>query len=109
MGVNYHIGITRSNDAIYAGEGRPICNYLQEEHKAIPQYWARANVLNVEREAALILTCNIFGKRGGAIGIGVGKETSIKTALEAFKLLAEWDRQKEEKGKRYLVADILRR
>jgi len=120
LGVNYHIGITRSNDAIYVGEGRPICNYLQEEHVVIPRYWARANVLNVEREAALILTlCNIFGKRGGAIctivdneltgevGVGVGKEESIKVALEAFKFLAEWDRRKEETGKKYLVANII--
>jgi len=120
MNIDYDIGITRSNDAIYVGEGRPICGYIQNEHKNIPGYWENANVLNIEREAALIMTlCNIFKKRGGAVctvvdneitgelGVGASKEESIKVALEGLKLLYEWDYRKSERRKKYLTADIL--
>jgi uridine phosphorylase len=114
LGIKYHVGITRSNDAIYAGEGRPIASYLQKEHEDIPEYWQRANVLNVEREASLILTlCNLFGKRGGAVctivdneltgelGVGIGKEESIKVAIESVRILAKWDEIKEKRKKRF--------
>jgi len=121
LNFNYHIGITRSNDAIYVGEGRPVCGYIQDEHEKIPEYWEKARVLNVEREVSLILTiCNIFGKRGGAVctvvdneltgelGIGVAKKESILTVLEGIKKLSEWDRIKEKNGKTYLYEDIIK-
>lgn len=120
MKVAYHVGITRSNDAIYVGEGRPICGYLQKEHEDIPRYWEKANVLNVEREAALILTlCNIFGKRGGTVctivdneltgemKLGVSKRESIRVALEGLSILSDWDEAKKRVKSKYLTADVL--
>ncbi|MCR4429239.1 MAG: nucleoside phosphorylase [Caldiserica bacterium] len=113
--IPYHLGITRSNDAIYVGEGRPAKNYLQELQKFIPNYWEKAGVLNVERETSLLLTlCNIFNKRGGAVctivdneltgevGVGAGKKDSILVALKGLSKLARWDKAKEQNGKRYL-------
>jgi len=121
LNVRYHVGITRSNDAIYCGEGRPIAGYIQKEHEGIPEYWYRARVLNVEREASLILTlCNIFGKRGGAVctvvdneltgelGVGVGKEESIKVAIEGIRILAKWDSIKEKKKKTYFFPALIK-
>lgn len=118
--IKYHVGITRSNDAIYVGEGRPALNYMQEIHKETPYYWERANVLNVEREAALLLTlCNIFGKRGGAVctvvdneltgelAVGAGKKESILLSLEGIRNLATWDQLKEKMGKSLIDAEVI--
>jgi uridine phosphorylase len=119
--IKYHAGITRSNDAIYVGEGRPAANYIQEEHKLIPSYWERTNTLNVEREASLLLTlANIFGKRGSAVctivdneltgelGVGAGKEESIKVSLEGIRNLAAWDQLREKKEKSLIDAEIIK-
>jgi len=119
--IKYRAGITRSNDAIYVGEGRPAANYIQEEHKATPTYWEKTNTLNVEREASLLLTLsNIFGKRGGAVCtvvdneltgelvVGAGKKESIIVSLEGIKNLAMWDELKEKKGKSLIDAEIIR-
>lgn len=115
LNIPYHVGITRSNDAIYVGEGRPAKHYLQEAHKLIPNYWERAGVLNVERETSLLLTLtNIFKKRGGAVctivdneltgevGVGAGKKDSILVALKGLSKLACWDKAKEKTGKKYI-------
>ncbi|HBT48515.1 MAG: Phosphorylase family [Caldanaerobacter subterraneus] len=122
LGVPYHVGITRSNDAIYCGEGRAVKGYIQPEHERIPEYWHRANVKNVEREASLILTlCNLFKKRGGAVctvvdneltgelGVGAGKENSIRTALEGLRILSEWDYIKQKEGKKYVYPALVNR
>jgi uridine phosphorylase len=122
VGCTHHVGITRSNDAIYVGDGRPAIDYLQEEHRGIPRYWEAARVLNVERETSLLLTlANLFGKRGGSVctvvdndltgsvvGVGAGKRESILVALEAFAILEEWDRRKESLGRRYLSEESIR-
>ena len=122
IGCAHHVGITRSNDAIYVGDGRPAIEYLQEEHKGIPRYWEAAGVLNVERETSLLLTlANLFGKRGGSVctvvdndltgsvvDVGAGKKESIMVALEAFATLAEWDRRKDTLGRRYLSEESVR-
>lgn len=64
--LRYHVGITRSNDAIYCGQGRPVMGYLPNE--GVVEHWVNAGVLNVERETAAILTlAQLFHARGGSI------------------------------------------
>ena len=115
LNVRYHVGITRSNDAIYCGLGRPaVNNYLQKEHEEIIEYWSKAGVLNIEREASIILTlCNLFGYRGGCVcavvdnyftgelKLGAGVEEAIKTTLEALTYLYKWDKDKEKANKKF--------
>ncbi len=96
----YHLGITLSTDSIYCGQGRPLVNYVQEEHKNIPSYWKNAGILNFERETSCILTLSrLLNKRGGALNVvvnnmetgeldpGAGAKESILTTLEAIHIL----------------------
>ena len=119
LGVKYHVGITRSNDSFWVGQGRPIKEYLQCEHEKIIEYWKRAGVLCVERETSLILTlANLFNLRAGSIlavvnnritgelNIGAGIQDAIKVVLESLVLLNYWDRLKEEKKKKYWYPSI---
>lgn len=103
-GFRHHLGITRSSDSEYVGVGRPALNgYLQEQHKQQFEMWHRAGVLNVEREAAILLTLTtLFGLRGGVVNAigdnfvtgepfvaGAGFEHAIVTALDGIVLLDE--------------------
>ncbi|HBT48516.1 MAG: Uridine phosphorylase [Caldanaerobacter subterraneus] len=120
LNVPYHFGITRSCDTMFCGLGRPgYKGYIQEEHKGIVQYWHNAGVLNVEREASIILTLStLFGLRGGAvcsvvdsyltgdIEIGAGIEKAVKVALEGIYYLAQIDDQKAHSEKKYWVPSI---
>lgn len=110
----YHVGITRSNDSVYVGQGRPIEGYIQPEQAGMVAYWTKAGVLNAERETAATITLSLlFGCRAGAIntacnntasqhvdpGKGIANVTDI--ALDALVLLAKKDRQKEKAGQPY--------
>jgi uridine phosphorylase len=101
-GFPHHLGITRSSDSEYVGVGRPALNgYIQELHKQQFEMWHRAGVLNVEREAAILLTLTtLFGLRGGAVNAigdnfvsgekfvaGAGFQNAIVTALDAIAIL----------------------
>lgn len=119
----YHVGITRSADSFYLGQGRPGAKgYFQAQAADIVQYWRNARVLNFEMEASSLLTlCNLFGIRGGAVCYalanrvddqleftGQGWKSTIKTAVEAIRILAEWDKLKESKGRKWLYPDLLK-
>ena len=107
----FHVGITRSNDSLYAGQGRPVLGYFRPGTEDTAGIWARANVLNFERETSLILTlCNLLGRRGGSIcsvvnsavedrvAPGIGTEAAISVALEALVLLDRRDKVKARTG-----------
>lgn len=113
-GCPYHVGITRSNDSIYCGQGREIMGYLPHTQAPVVEYWVNAGILNVERETAAILTLpQLFGNRGGAInticnssvtknvGVGQGVGHAIDICLEAIAILARRDRAKEAAGQPY--------
>lgn len=98
----HHVGITRSNDSLYAGQGRPTLGRFFVHLSDTAERWASVNVLNFERETGLILTlCNVFGFRGGSIctvansavqervEARAGTEAAITTTLAAIELLHE--------------------
>lgn len=113
-GLRYHVGITRSNDSIYCGQGRAVLGYLPHNQEPVVEYWVNAGILNVERETAAILTlAELFGARGGAvnticnssvtknIGVSQGIDDAIKVTLEGISLLAQRDKEKEQAGEKY--------
>ena len=110
--LRYHVGITRSNDAIYCGQGRPVMGYLPNE--GVVEHWVNAGVLNVERETAAILTlAQLFHARGGSIctvcnssitqkvGVSQGIDDAIAVGLEGLALLARRDAEKERAGQKW--------
>jgi uridine phosphorylase len=114
LGHSHHVGITRSNDSLYAGQGRPVLGYFVPGSEGVATRWARANVLNFERETSLILTlCNLFDRRGGAVNAvvnsaiseevapGSGVAASIEVTLEALLLLERRDRIKAAAGQSF--------
>jgi uridine phosphorylase len=118
----YHVGITRSSDSFFLGQGRPGAGgYFQKQAGDIVQYWQNARVLNFEMEASSLLTlCSLFGIRGGAVCYvlanrvddrleftGQGWKATLKTALEAVKILSGWDRLKEEQEKKWLYPGMM--
>jgi len=121
LGVRYHVGITASTDSFYAGQARPgFKGYSQSWMKNLISDLQTAGVLNFEMETSAIFTLsNIYGVRAGAVCAVVanritdefvadaGVEDAIKVANEAVKILYEWDKIKEEKGKPYLYPGLL--
>jgi len=133
FGYPFHVGITLSVDGFYSSNklisGNEFKSMSTGEYS---QSWMtekmldakRARALNQEMEAATILTLsNLFGLRGGVVcaatdrvpwdapsGIDfrLSEEKSIRTAIEAVKLLAQWDKVKEEKGIKYWHPGISR-
>ena len=69
LGAPFHVGVTRSSDSDFCGVGRPsVGGYFQPWHGDILETWARAGVLNGDRESAAIVTlAALFGKRGGSV------------------------------------------
>ncbi len=119
MGMRYHVGITRSNDSIYCGQGRAVMGYLPHTQEPVVEYWVNAGILNVERETAAILTLSeLFGARGGAVnticnssvtknvGVTQGVDDAIKVTLEGLALLARRDKAKEKAGLKYWVPSL---
>lgn len=101
-GFRHHLGLTRSVDSEYPGVARPARGgFLLERHKRQFEEWHRAGVLNVEREASILLTLTtLFGLRGGVVNAigdnfvtgepfkaGAGFANAIVTALDAIVLL----------------------
>lgn len=69
LGVDYHVGLTMSADSFYAGQGRPGFDGFEADGAADRlDELRKANVLNIEMEASVILTLtNLFDLRGGAV------------------------------------------
>ena len=122
LGVRYHVGVTATTSDFYAGQARPSFRSYWHPHldDLIP-ILQRAGVLNFEMEAATLFTlCALFGLRAGAVCAvyanrstnifqpGAGEEECIRVANEAVKILSEWDRRKQEAGKRWLHPSLLR-
>jgi len=126
IGVNYHVGITKTSDAFYAGMA--FGGYQQSWMKDTEKDFASANVISAEMEASTLLTlANLFGLRAGCVcsiidiipamnksGIATEKlsveealqprpefiRKSCECAVRAVQILNKWDRDKQTKGKK---------
>ena len=125
LGVDYHVGITKSGDSLYAGMA--FGGYQQSWMKNVEADFARSNVVSAEMEASAIFTlANLFRLRAGSvcsiIDLVIADEAqkpgqvpsveeafqpkpeyilkSCRCAVEAVKILNKWDRDKQAKGKK---------
>jgi len=125
IGVDYHVGITRSGDSLYSGMS--FGGYQQSWMKNIEADFARANVVSAEMEASTILTlASLFQLRAGSVCsiidliVADSAQTpehelsieeafhpkpefilkSCRCAVEAVKILNKWDRDKQVKQKK---------
>ncbi|MGF7237223.1 MAG: nucleoside phosphorylase [Frankia sp.] len=112
-GARFHVGLTRSTDSDFVSGGRPgVGGYLQPRHTRIVDEWARAGVLNGDRESAAVVTLSgLFGRRGGAICSvsdnistgaafvpGAGHGSAVDVALEGLALLHRMDQAASKAG-----------
>ncbi|WP_455283946.1 nucleoside phosphorylase [[Eubacterium] cellulosolvens] len=125
IAVDYHVGITRSGDGLYAGMA--FGGYQQSWMKNVEADFTRANVISAEMEASTIFTlASLFRLRAGSVCSIIdlviadeaqkhGQELSVeeafqpkpefilrscRCAVEAVKILDKWDRDKQAKGKK---------
>jgi uridine phosphorylase len=125
LGADYHVGITKSGDSLYAGMS--FGGYQQSWMKNLESDFVRANVLTAEMEASTIFTlASLFRLRAGSVCSIIdlvladethepGKELSVeeafqpkpefilrscRCAVEAVKILDKWDRDKQAAGKK---------
>jgi uridine phosphorylase len=113
LGCAFHQGVTRSSDSDFVGVGRPgMGGYFQPWHLDILETWARAGVLNGDRESAAVVTlAGLFGKRGGSVCsvadnaitdkpfvAGAGHVAAIDVALRGVVQLARLDAAKAASG-----------
>ncbi len=124
IGANYHVGITKSADSLYAGMA--FGGYQQSWMKNIEADFIRSNVVSAEMEASTIFTlASLFRLRAGSVCSIIdlvmaddqkpAQELSVeeafqpkpefilrscRCAVEAVKILDKWDRDKQTKGKK---------
>jgi uridine phosphorylase len=126
IGVDYHVGITKTSDSFYAGMA--FGGYKQSWMKDIDKDFANANVISAEMEASTLLTlASLFGLRAGCVcsiidvlpamnksGMGTDElpieevfqprpefiRKSCECAVRAVQILDRWDRDKEARGKK---------
>lgn len=111
LGYDYHVGVTMSSDAFYAGQGRPgFGGFRAAGSEELIDDLRAANVKNVEMEASAILTlAGIYGLRAGAVctvyanrATGEfrteGEARAAETASLAAHLLARMDEEKADAG-----------
>jgi len=100
----FHLGITRSTDSIYCGQGRDANGYVSPDQGDLVEKWTNAHVLNYERETATLLTiAALLGCRAASVCSVVnsaithelrpqaGVEDATAVALNAFRLLQTRD------------------
>lgn len=121
LGVRYHVGITASSDSFYVGQGRPgFRGYLPQKWKGVEHRLRELNVLNFEMEASTLFTLsNIYGARAGAVCAAIANRVTdefdpqagivdlVRVANEAVKILYEWDKLRELRGKKYLSVRLI--
>jgi uridine phosphorylase len=103
----FHLGVTATTGTFYCGEGRPGANnYTQSFMTTIMDDFARSGVLDWDTETATLFSlASRFGVRAGRINAVLdspqstqtdpqAEERAVQAALEAVKILADWDRRK---------------
>jgi uridine phosphorylase len=111
LGYDYHVGLTMSSDAFYAGQGRPgFEGFRAAGSEDLIDELREANVANVEMEAAAICTlgslyglrtgavCSVFANRVTGEFRTEGETRAAETASLAVHLLARMDEVKREAG-----------
>jgi uridine phosphorylase len=123
LGYTYHVGIGYTASSFFCAQGRPgFKGYNQSFMKSIIPDMKAAGVLNIEMEAATVLTISsLYKLRAGAIFTVVANrvdnsfkydksstDQNIEVANLAMQILHKWDKQKEESGKKFFYPSLLK-
>ncbi|MFB6361665.1 MAG: nucleoside phosphorylase [Halobacteriales archaeon] len=111
LGHDYHVGLTLSTDAFYAGQARQgFGGYEASGTAELLNELRETNVKNIEMEAATVLTlATLYGLRAGAVCTvfaerttgefqTTGERTAAETATLAASILAKMDERTEAAG-----------
>ena len=120
LNVRYHVGVTATTDSFYLGQGRRGCRgYEWSRSKRLIKDLKAMRVLNIEMETAAIYTlASLYGLRAGAVCAVfanrirdefevVGEREAARVAVEAVKILQEWDELKAKQGKPLIYPSLL--
>ncbi|MEM1976844.1 MAG: uridine phosphorylase, partial [Nitrososphaerota archaeon] len=121
LNVRYHVGVTVTTDSFYLGQGRRgFRGYVWSGVRELLNDLRAMRVLNFDMEtSAIYAIASIYGLRAGSIcavfanrvkdEFGVtGERDAAKVAVEAVKILQEWDELKARWGKRFFHPSLLR-
>ncbi|MEM4648800.1 MAG: uridine phosphorylase [Nitrososphaerota archaeon] len=121
LNVRYHVGVTATTDSFYLGQGRRgFRGYVWSGVRELLNDLRAMRVLNFDMEtSAIYAIASIYGLRAGSIcavfanrvrdEFGVaGERDAAKVAVEAVKILQEWDELKARWGKRFFHPSLLR-
>ena len=120
LGVRYHVGITATTDSFYLGQGRRgYRGYEWSRSRSLIADLRSMRVLNFEMEtSAIYVIASIYGLRAGSVCAVfanrvrdefevVGEEDAARVAVEAVKIIQEWDELKAENGKPLIYPSLL--
>ncbi len=111
LGHRAHVGLTATAPGFFGAQGRPIPQ-LPIRYPDLAEEMARQRVLNFEMEASALLVlaglarcragvvCAVYAQRNtGDFVVGEARDAAeaacVETGLEALRILAEMDRQKQ--------------
>jgi uridine phosphorylase len=121
LGFDYHLGVAATTDSFYVGQGRHgYKGYLPAFQESLLSELQMMNVTNFDMETSpLFVISRLFGLRSGSISAvllnratgeycpGDSEERAIDVALEAVKILKEWDERQHAEGKRPAIVDLI--
>ncbi len=121
LNVTYHVGVTATTDSFYLGQGRKgFRSYVWSRTERLLEDLRRMGVLSFDMETSAIYTiASVYGLRAGSVcavfanrvrdefGI-VGERDAVRVAVEAVKILQEWDELKIERGKSLFYPSLLK-
>ena len=121
LGARYHVGVTATTDTFYLGQGRRgLGGYEWSRSRSLLDDLRSMKVLNLEMEtSAIYVLASLYGLRAGSVcavfanrvrgefGV-VGEKDAARVAVEAVKVLQEWDELKERRGKPLIYPSLLR-
>jgi len=121
LGARYHVGVTATTDTFYLGQGRRgLKGYEWSRSRSLLDDLRSMKVLNLEMEtSAIYVLASLYGLRAGSVctvfanrvrgefGV-VGEKDAARVAVEAVKILQEWDELKEKRGKPLIHPSLLR-
>lgn len=121
LGLRYHLGVTASTDSFYLGQSRTgYGGYEWSYSEGLIKDLQKMKVLNFEMEASsLFVIASIYGLRAGCVCAVFanrvedrfevkGEEDASNVAVEAVKVLYEWEERKKIRGKKHFYPSILK-
>jgi len=122
LNITYHVGVTATTDSFYLGQGRKgFRGYSWSRPENILEDLRKMGVLNFDMEtSAIYIIASVYGLRAGSVcavfanrirdEFGVtGEKDAARVAVEAVKILQEWDELKAKYGKRFFHPSLLGR